>query len=76
MSDVVQQRLELVISHDTFYYFQLFSVCVYHYFEVGWAQLEKGDVTNFDAPIRIEQHFNTNLMTRDGLFGYYGSNVM
>lgn len=46
----------------------MFFVWSSHWFEVGGAQLEKGDVTCFHAPVGVQQHLNQNVQEVVGLF--------
>ncbi len=54
----------LVISHDISVFFLLF-LCSSYWFEVGGAQLEKGDITYFHAPIRIQQQHTHISLTKN-----------
>ena len=51
----------LIIQHDRFLCLWL-CLCSSRWFEVGGVQLEKEDVTNVHAPIRLLKFLNKNLM--------------
>lgn len=75
----VHEHKHFCLSFNRFWLFhRWFSVvCVRssHWFLPCGAQLERGDITHFCAPIRVYQRFIKNLMTVGRFFVYAASAV-